>query len=681
MSPRTSTATARPDLASTQDGGITILLNNGAFVQPTTPQSITFAPLPDAVLGTAPFTLTATATSGLPVTFSTASQACSVTGNIVTLLAVGFCTITATQAGNAQYEPAQLSRGFNITGSSSGQSQTITFLDLPQRSVGQLPFQIFATATSGLAVSFATTTPNVCALTPANVTPIFLALLAPGTCSVTASQQGNTTYLPAPPVSQSFTVSTAFGQPQSLTFNPAPTVQFGGPALVLQATSTSGLPASFVTLTPSVCGVNGGFLTTLTPGSCIIAAQQFGDIVYAPAPPAMRVITILTTNAQFITFDPLADRPISTGPITITATASSGLAVTFTSSTPAVCTVTNATVSFLATGTCTIVAQQAGNGTYAPATPVTRSFIVTPTNRTQTINTATPLTYTLNFSPITITATASSGLPVTFTDTTPDVCTLNFNLVGFLKVGQCVIVATQPGNAFVLPAEPVSIRINITPAPQVPVISSVLNGASYASGRVSPNGYVSVFGQNFGNAPRITIRDSAGVSTIVSQPAYAADTQINFIWPSSTASGQATLSIATIIGSAIQTVNVSTVAPGLFSADSTGSGPAAAQVLIVKSGQPTVTRLVADGPIPVDAGTDVYLVLYGTGLRNRSTGPVIATIGSVPAEVLYAGAQSTFPGLDQVNLKVPAALAGRGTVDIAIAIDGVPTNIVTATFQ
>jgi len=70
-------------------------------------QTITFNPLPDKWLGDAPFSVNATASSGLPVSFASRSPiVCTINGNTVTLLTAGFCTVEATQAGNADFNPA-----------------------------------------------------------------------------------------------------------------------------------------------------------------------------------------------------------------------------------------------------------------------------------------------------------------------------------------------------------------------------------------------------------------------------------------------------------------------------------------------------------------------------------------------------------------------------------------------
>jgi hypothetical protein len=80
-------------------------------------------------------------------------------------------------------------------------------------------------------------------------------------------------------------------------------------------------------------------------------------------------------TAQTITFNPIAPQTVGT-PLNLAATASSGLAVSFASTTTAVCTVSGATASFVAAGTCTIDATQAGNGTYAAAAMASQSFAV-----------------------------------------------------------------------------------------------------------------------------------------------------------------------------------------------------------------------------------------------------------------------------------------------------------------
>jgi carboxypeptidase family protein len=83
-------------------------------------QTITFNPLPDKTSSDPPFTVAATASSGLPVSFA-ASGNCTVSGNTVTITGEGSCTITASQAGGTNYNPApSVARTFTITSSGGG---------------------------------------------------------------------------------------------------------------------------------------------------------------------------------------------------------------------------------------------------------------------------------------------------------------------------------------------------------------------------------------------------------------------------------------------------------------------------------------------------------------------------------------------------------------------------------
>jgi hypothetical protein len=82
------------------------------------PQSITFNSLPDKIAGNPPFAVNAVATSGLPVIFSSnTTGVCTVSGNTVTLVGPGTCTIVASQPGNGNYLPATpVNQSFHVIG-------------------------------------------------------------------------------------------------------------------------------------------------------------------------------------------------------------------------------------------------------------------------------------------------------------------------------------------------------------------------------------------------------------------------------------------------------------------------------------------------------------------------------------------------------------------------------------
>jgi hypothetical protein len=173
---------------------------NQSFQVTQASQTITFGSLSNKTFGAAPFTVKATASSGLAVSFaSTTSAICTVAGSTVTLVAVGTCTIQATQPGNGNYAAATaVNQSFQVTKG----SQTITFGPLSSQLLGANPFALTATTTSGLAVSFASTTSSICTVSGSTVT-----LVAVGTCTIQATQSGNSNYNAATSVSQSFQVT------------------------------------------------------------------------------------------------------------------------------------------------------------------------------------------------------------------------------------------------------------------------------------------------------------------------------------------------------------------------------------------------------------------------------------------------------------------------------------------
>lgn len=190
---------------------------------------------------------------------------------------------------------------------------------------------------------------------------------------------------------------------------------------------------------------------------------------------------------------------------------------------------------------------------------------------------------------------------------------------------------------------------------------------------------------------RVRVRDSAGTER--DAPLFfVAPTQINYMVPAGTVDGAATVSVTvnnTVV--ALGSLSIGRVGPGLFSANASGQGVAAAVVLRVKAGGVLVYENVSQAqggtqvPIPIDLGPEgetVYVLLYGTGLRNRSAAAAVqAEIGGItktlnPGNFEDAGAVGGFAGLDQANVILPRSLGGRGLVNVRLTIDGKASNIV-----
>lgn len=162
-------------------------------------QAITFWTLPSKTFGEAPFELTATSTSGLPVSFSSDNTAvATMSGNVLTIRGTGTATISAIQAGNGEYYAAPtITQQFTV----GKGAQTITFGPIAAKTFGGAPFNPSATATSGLAVSFSSTSDKI------TISSGAVTMVKAGRATIKAEQGGNTNYFAATPVEQSFCIN------------------------------------------------------------------------------------------------------------------------------------------------------------------------------------------------------------------------------------------------------------------------------------------------------------------------------------------------------------------------------------------------------------------------------------------------------------------------------------------
>ena len=279
---------------------------------------------------------------------------------------------------------------------------------------------------------------------------------APGTFGSTSSAAANK--------NDTYFLSTSTGYlniindaraPQTITFtSPAPTnARVGGPTYTPSAIASSGQAVTF-SIDPgssSVCSINGAGVVSFTGlGTCVIDADVpgTGTLLSATQQQSFDV-----KNTQTISFTSTAPASAAVdGPTyTPSATATSGLPVTFTidASAASVCSISAGVVSFDASGTCVINADQDGNDSFHPAPQVQQSFPVGKGTQTIVFTSTAPSHAVVGGATYTPTATASSGLPVTFTidASASSVCSISAGVVSFLSAGTCVINANQPGDA------------------------------------------------------------------------------------------------------------------------------------------------------------------------------------------------------------------------------------------
>ncbi len=175
---------------------------------------------------------------------------------------------------------------------------------------------------------------------------------------------------------------------------------------------------------------------------------------------------------------------------------------------------------------------------------------------------------------------------------------------------------------------------------------------------------------------------------------FVSPSQINFLMPAGTPPGPVNVAVVRQSETvASGTLQIAAVAPGLFTMNANGEGvPAAVAVFVKEDGSQTWRYVFEPGcavgacqPVPIEIGPptgQVYLQLYGTGIRGRSSlEAVAASIGAVQAPVLYAGPVAGMSGLDQVNVGLPRSLQGSGPVELVLTVDGKTANRVTVSVQ
>jgi DNA-binding beta-propeller fold protein YncE len=242
--------------------------------------SFTSTPPTDAQVGGSPYTLAATGgASGNPVVFSVdpaASSVCSVSGQSVSFIGAGTCMIDANQdAGNGYPAADQVQQSFVVG------TQLITFTSAtpPDAQVGGDPYLVTVTGGGsgnpvGLSIDGASG--SVCSISGQSVS-----FLGAGTCTIDANQAGNSDYLAAPQVQQSFLV----GDPViTFTSTPPAGAAVRGPTYDVTATGApSGLPVVFSSATTAVCTVTGSTVSFVSAGTCTIDANQAGNALYLPS--------------------------------------------------------------------------------------------------------------------------------------------------------------------------------------------------------------------------------------------------------------------------------------------------------------------------------------------------------------------------------------------------------------
>jgi len=182
--------------------------------------------------------------------------------------------------------------------------------------------------------------------------------------------------------------------------------------------------------------------------------------------------------------------------------------------------------------------------------------------------------------------------------------------------------------------------------------ATVVNAASVAIGDIAPGEIVSIFGSGFDPASTQVLFDGKPATLF-----YAGAAQLNLLVPLDLATNSNTGILIKAKGATVADFSAKVVAaaPGIFTL-SNGAGQAAAN---------NADGTANSATNPVTRGE--IIVLYATG-EGQNIESISLTIGGNLAELLYAGHAPGFPGLMQINARVPINPAPSGILPVILGI-------------
>jgi uncharacterized protein (TIGR03437 family) len=212
-------------------------------------------------------------------------------------------------------------------------------------------------------------------------------------------------------------------------------------------------------------------------------------------------------------------------------------------------------------------------------------------------------------------------------------------------------------------------------------VLAAVSAASYSTDALAPEGIATLFSSRLATTTAAAVRTplpttlggtTVRVNGLLAPLFYVSPLQINFQLPPALQSGEAVIEVLAGDNTLSRhTVMLGATAPGIFTANQQGTGAPAA--LATKDGVTMFGVGNPDGtPNALDAGD--FLILFGSGWRRAPSALVKLTIGGVEAPILYAGAQSEYVGLDQLNTQLPTGLTG--IVDVVLTVNGKTANVV-----
>jgi surface protein len=327
-------------------------------------------------------------------------------------------------------------KSFSITiNDLNSAEQSISFGAIAAKTVLSEDFNLNASTSSGLAVTYSSSDENV-----AIVTGSMVSVIVSGTTIITANQVGDEDYAAATPITQELLVTKLN---QTIDFEALPTVDFLGENITISATASSELELVFSSSNENVAIVTGNIVSITGVGTTTISASQAGNEVYLAATANQELVVVKAD--QTITFDALADGTFGDQSFELAATSSSNLTISYSSSDESVATVNGTTVNIVGAGSTNITASQIGNDSYNAAQELTRELVITKADQEITIESiADKEVPAADFE---VVASTNSGLELTY-EVLSGPATNATNLITLTgEVGTVTLEVSQAGNS------------------------------------------------------------------------------------------------------------------------------------------------------------------------------------------------------------------------------------------
>jgi hypothetical protein len=397
-------------------------------------------------------------------TYELVSGPCSITGNILTGIQRGSCSVTATKAASGSYAAKTSAPISILVGLSPQPTLSVTSTPASINVGGTSTLNIAGGAGTGLEVVSLLSGP--CTLSGTTLTGT-----SAGTCSIGASKAADNVYSAA--TASPITVSVNLNAQQALSVSAEATSIYVGDSTTVSATGGSGQGDISYSASGTGCAITGNVLKADAAGVCTVTATRNGDVSYdSISSQAISVQVIKRPQSQLLL---IADNTVlninGTSTLSTTGGSASGT-VTYAVAANDPCSVSGDTLTANGLGNCTVTATMAGDDTYTPVTSDSISIDVVRYEQAALSASASATEIYVNGT-ATLSATGGSGTGVLSYAVEPGhPCSISGNLLTATGTGFCTITASRAGDSDYAVGYAQPLTINVVLSPQAQLVAS-----------------------------------------------------------------------------------------------------------------------------------------------------------------------------------------------------------------